>query len=114
MARVRIKGDNLRRFLSHVEKTDSCWLWGARINHKTGYGAFRAGHRGSRMLLAHRWSYEHFAGPIPEGLVVDHLCSVRHCVNPAHLEVVTQRENLRRSRERAHHEIKPRTYRSAS
>src|SRR5699024_1617461 len=50
-----------------------------------------------RMKLAHRVSYETFAGPIPEGLDLDHLCRNRSCVNPEHLEPVTRSENLRRS-----------------
>lgn len=41
-------------------------------------------------------AYEMYVGPIPEGMQLDHLCRVRHCVNPAHLEVVTQQENMRR------------------
>jgi hypothetical protein len=45
---------------------------------------------------AHRWSYEHFVGPIPEGLHIDHLCRVRRCVNPDHLEPVTPKENYLR------------------
>ena len=45
---------------------------------------------------AHRWSYQHHIGPVPEGLVLDHLCRVRHCVNPDHLEPVTSRENTLR------------------
>lgn len=45
---------------------------------------------------AHRYAYEHFIGPIPEGLQVDHLCRVRNCVNPDHLEAVTCRENVLR------------------
>lgn len=48
-------------------------------------------------MTAHRWSYEHFVGPIPDGYVIDHLCKVTLCVNPAHLEPVTQRTNLHRS-----------------
>jgi hypothetical protein len=52
------------------------------------------------MVLAHRWAYEHFIGPIPAGLEIDHLCRVRHCVNPAHLEPVTKSENRRRQPQR--------------
>lgn len=49
------------------------------------------------MVLAHRYAYELLVGPIPEGLHIDHLCRVRLCVNPAHLEAVTCHENNRRS-----------------
>lgn len=81
----------LDRFFSHVQKTETCWLWtGALV---TGYGSF--GGR-SKPGPAHRWSYEHFVGPIPEGLWVDHLCRVRNCVRPDHLEPVTPSENQRR------------------
>ncbi len=80
------------RFDSFVEITDSCWLWNHSLT-QNGYGRFRDG----KMWLAHRWAYEHFAGPIPEGLQVDHLCRVRNCVNPAHLEAVTASENTVRS-----------------
>lgn len=48
------------------------------------------------MALAHRFAYEDIVGPILEGLTIDHLCRVRHCVNPAHLEPVTHLENVRR------------------
>ena len=55
-----------------------------------GYGVFSGG-------LVHRWAYEALVAPIPDGLTIDHLCRVRHCVNPAHLEVVTLAENIRRA-----------------
>lgn len=48
-------------------------------------------------MSAHRWAYEHFVGPIPDGLQLDHLCRNTHCANPSHLEPVTAQENLRRS-----------------
>jgi hypothetical protein len=78
------------RFWSKVDKTATCWLWTGTL--VGGYGTFRSG----ATVRAHRWSYEHLIGPIPEGLHLDHLCRVRQCVNPAHLEPVTQRENNRR------------------
>lgn len=70
-----------------------CWLW-------TGYVT---GHYGSllidgRRYRAHRVAYEVAIGPIPTGLTIDHLCYVRTCVNPGHLEPVTLQENARRSR----------------
>ena len=82
-----------QRFLGFVEEQpNGCWHWTGAIHPKTGYARFWAA--GDR--FAHRWSYEHFVGPIPDGLVVDHLCRVRHCVNPDHMEPVTYRENCLR------------------
>jgi hypothetical protein len=79
---------DINRFLAKVDKADECWLWTARKNYK-GYGMFRLG---SRVPYAHRVAYEHYVGPIPEGLQLDHICRVRHCVNPDHLEPVTNAE----------------------
>ena len=50
-----------------------------------------------KQRLAHRWAYEHFVGPIPDGHEIDHLCKNTRCSNPEHLEAVTRRENIRRS-----------------
>lgn len=70
----------------------NCWLWhGAKM--KDGYGNFKAA---GRFVRAHRYAYELLVGPIPEGLVLDHLCRVPLCVNPSHLEPVTRRENVLR------------------
>ncbi|MFG2076909.1 HNH endonuclease signature motif containing protein [Nonomuraea maritima] len=81
------------RFLDKVIKTSGCWLWTGTIGRLNGYGTFSVR---QKKVYAHRWAYEHFVGPIPEGYQVDHLCRVRDCVNPTHLEAVTQEENLRR------------------
>ena len=70
-----------------------CWEWTASTNG-FGYGQFGIGRR---HVGAHRAAYELLVGPIPDGLHLDHLCRVRHCINPAHLEPVTCRENVRRS-----------------
>ncbi len=70
-----------------------CWLWVGYVR-PDGYGEMGGGP--GEVLRAHRFSYEHFVGPIPAGLTIDHLCRVRSCVNPKHLEPVTQRENNRR------------------
>lgn len=83
-----------KRFFLKVDKTDSCWLWLGGKNAK-GYGVLRL--RGDKMASAHRFSLMMVSGCIPEGMQVDHLCRVRNCVNPRHLEIVTSQENSRRS-----------------
>ena len=86
------------RFWSKVEKTETCWLWKAGKDGN-GYGVAVLGSRSDgtyQLVKAHRHSYESLVGPIPDGLHLDHLCRVRHCVNPEHLEPVTQRENILR------------------
>lgn len=72
------------------EPNTGCWLWLGYIYPKTGYGDIcrTKGHE-----LAHRFSYRLHKGPIPVGLQLDHLCRVRSCVNPSHLEAVTARTN---------------------
>lgn len=81
------------RFWAKVDKSGECWLWVGSVS-VYGYGQFSAG-RGVNKR-AHRVAYEHEFGAIPNGLVLDHLCRVRHCVNPAHLEAVTSKENILR------------------
>lgn len=72
-----------------------CWEWiGARL--PTGYGRFRVSVPVRRLVPAHRLAYELYIGPVTEGKVLDHLCRNRRCVNPWHLEPVTNRENLLR------------------
>lgn len=68
-----------------------CWLWQRSLQF--GYGT---AHLNGKRSRAHRFVYELLVGPIPEGMCIDHLCRVRHCVNPAHLEVVTNKENVLR------------------
>ena len=87
-------GDVKQRFLSKIQMALSgCWNWTAGC-FPTGYGKFRVGPTGT--AYAHRWAYLLFVGPIPEGAEIDHLCRNRACVNPAHLEAVEHRENVRR------------------
>lgn len=95
------------RFMEKVVPLpNGCWLWD-RAMQSRGYGSFSFGGRG-KSVLAHRWSYEHYVGPIPLGFELDHVCHSndltcpggkcihRLCVNPAHLEPVTARVNNRR------------------
>lgn len=68
----------------------SCLIWTGKTT-TAGYGTFT-----SAQKYVHRYAWERVNGPIPEGLTIDHLCRVRNCVNPDHLEVVTREENSRR------------------
>lgn len=81
------------RFWAKVKKTDECWLWTA-AKIPAGYGRFGLA---GKTVYAHRVAYELLVGPIPEGLVIDHLCNVTSCVNPDHLRAVTSKENVARS-----------------
>jgi hypothetical protein len=86
------------RFWSKVDKSDphGCWMWTASLN-RGGYGQFIV-MRGSRGYPkpAHRVAWEFLRGEIPGDLVVDHLCRNRACVNPGHMELVTNDENIKR------------------
>lgn len=86
-----------QRFWAKVDRRnpDECWEWTGAKN-LGGYGSIHVGPRGSARLAAHRLAYELLIGPIPDGLCLDHLCRNRACVNPAHLEPVTNRENILR------------------
>jgi len=82
------------RILARVEAhPGGCWIWVAARDNGSGYG--RLTHNG-RLQLAHRLAYEAWVGPIPAGLEIDHLCRVKGCVKPSHLEPVTHAENTRR------------------
>ena len=95
------RGTALRRFWEKVSIEDGplptqCWIWTAGVT-KDGYGRFRPV-AGETMKLAHRWAMEQFCYPLSDDLEVDHLCKVRNCVNPDHLEDVNRDENMRRAR----------------
>jgi hypothetical protein len=91
----------LERLLSFVDSSDpdACWEWRGN-RHQQGYGFIKVN---PRNLLAHRVSYELHVGPIPGGMVVCHQCDNPPCINPAHLRVGTQADNMRESVERGRH-----------
>jgi len=99
----RLKSNPAERFESYTDRDGPvpedrpslgrCWTWKAS-HFRNGYGAFHPRH--GETTTAHRYAYESLRGEIPEGIVVDHLCRNRGCVNPDHLEGVTNDENLRR------------------
>lgn len=79
-----------QRFEANIDKSGDCWLWTA--SGSNGYGTIMEG-PSRKKLYAHRVAYEMAYGPIPEGMVVDHLCHVTLCVNPSHLRAVTSKQN---------------------
>lgn len=95
------------RFMAKVQvQPDGCWTWTGQLNNHM-YGVIK---RGNKRRLAHVWAYQQVIGAIPPGMVLDHVCHSsseceggqgclhRRCVNPSHLEPVTQRENAQRGR----------------
>lgn len=83
----------MERFWSKVETGMGCWVWTASKNGM-GYGTFALN---GRTVMAHRAAWELLIGVIPAGAVLDHLCRNKQCVNPSHLEPVTQKQNLLRA-----------------
>lgn len=96
-SRVYVRRPLAGRFFEKVqmEPMSGCWLWVGATN-RWGYGVFTVS-RARSGQQAHRVSYELYGRSIPVGLVLDHKCGQRCCVNPDHLEPVTQKENIRRS-----------------
>jgi len=86
--------DIFQRFMAKIaiDPKTKCWNWTA-AKVRGGYGLFMVDRRGT---MAHRWAYERFRGPIEDGGQLDHVCRNPGCVNPAHLEIVSPRENIAR------------------
>ncbi len=99
LRRLAVAGElmgHVLRFRKHVriERPTDCHIWTGAVQSR-GYGSFGFGAKG-KTVLAHRFAWEVAVGPIGPGLVIDHTCKNRLCVNPAHLETVNTRENNRR------------------
>lgn len=95
MASYTLTERDIARFKSKLVCSDGCWSWAGSHFKATGYTIFNMQMSDGvwRPTVAHRVSHEIFKGPIPDGLTIDHLCRNRGCVNPDHLEAVTQRAN---------------------
>lgn len=95
---AKSKATLYERFIEKVshEPNTGCWLWTGAVT-VAGYGNMWAG--SGKWRMSHRVAYELFRGPISEGLHIDHLCRVRCCVNPWHLEAVTPMQNIRRGKD---------------
>lgn len=81
-----------------IDANGDCWLW-TKARYKNGYG--RSSIKG-RNVYVHRAVWEALIGSIPPLLEIDHLCRIRHCCNPDHLELVTHQENVRRGKGNQH------------
>lgn len=87
-------GTPSERFWAKVTKTEACWLWTAFCN-ADGYAKFKVGTSGPT-IAGHIYAYQELVGKVPPRLELDHLCRVRACVNPSHLQPVSHLENVRR------------------
>ena len=83
--------DPIKKFYSRIKKTsDDCWEWQGGL-YSNGYARCRFN---GKEHLVHRWAYETFIAMIPDGLHCHHVCYNRACVNPQHLELRTNRDNI--------------------
>jgi hypothetical protein len=91
--RFWVKVDKAGPVSAHRPDLGPCWVWTATRN-PYGYGQFYLS--GGPLVVAHRWAWEQVNGPVPDGLVLDHLCRHPACVHPEHLEAVTEAVNIQR------------------
>ena len=95
---ANVTAGRIERFFAKVESSEDangCWIWTASTNLK-GYGHYLS-------VAAHRWSYEAFVGPVPDGHQLHHICENKGCVNPAHLVPITGSEHGRLHKPRKTH-----------
>jgi len=108
-----VNAERMRRFEAKVDRSgggDACHIWtGARVNGRYGYFAVgRRTTRGPKMQYAHRVAYEIENGSIPDGLFVLHRCDNPGCVNPRHLFIGSQRDNMQDAKEKGRLSLPPR------
>lgn len=82
--------NNLEKLWDKINKSSTCWFWFGAID-KDGYGIWTSKKKTYRV---HRFMYELYNGKILSGMVIDHLCRIRNCVNPEHLRAITNKENI--------------------
>ncbi len=90
-ARMSRRVPLVARFEKYVDRSGDCWLWTGGASE--GYGMIQEDTPSRQKIGAHRVAYELANGPIPEGLVIDHICHVKLCVNPSHLRAVERKQN---------------------
>ena len=88
-----LAGKFMQERIDFTSSATGCWLWVGVVTHD-GYPYW--GTTGNKKIYAHRFIYEQQTGPIPEGFTLDHTCRVRNCVNPAHMDPCTLKENIAR------------------
>ena len=107
MGRKRIE-DVVGHFWTYIDKTDTCWLWtGSKVG---GYGVYSTGATRGLEEQAHRFAWQALVGEIPEAMELDHICGIRNCVNPGHLQLVEQGFNRKQGLKVARANQKARTH----